>query len=223
MSLQDLATLGAQQPDMAWSAFQALWTELTTTVPASGADTFAPFQPRPPMLITVDGISHWMTNSKYFSADYEPIHAHDFIFVKHFLSLASSPAVSMPNGGLVLFATSKSNDPAVSTFEICLKQLSARCSDVNPSSPEFPLPDPYEKLDSHVTSFFDSAKEMKSQKLGGLSKPETKGLLEYYARSGILRERVSDTLVAEKWGLSGGGVVGELERMGKRVRVMPPV
>ncbi|WEW60039.1 hypothetical protein PRK78_005523 [Emydomyces testavorans] len=221
MSLQELATMGSQHPEAAWPAFQALWSELTATRPVESANAFQPFQPRPPTLITIDGISHWMQSTKYFSPEYEPIHAHDFVFIKHFLSLASSPATSMPNGGLVLYATSTSNNPTVLTFEIGLKQLSARCSGVKPTSPDFPLPDPYAKLDARVSSFFDNARGLGLQNLGGLSKTETKGLLEYYALSGIMRERITENLVAEKWGLAGGGVIGELERMGKRVRVIP--
>lgn len=35
----------------------------------------------------------------------------------------------------------------------------------------------------------------------------------------MLRDQVTDRLVAEKWTLSGGGVVGELERASVRMRV----
>ncbi|EER25939.1 hypothetical protein CPC735_043830 [Coccidioides posadasii C735 delta SOWgp] len=221
MSLLELATTGSQQAELAWPAFQALWSELTVTKPAEAAEGFKPFALRPPVLITIDGISHWMQDTKYFNAEYEPIHAHDLTFVNHFLSLASSPAISMPNGGLVLYATSTSNNPAIHTFDLGIKQLSARCSGVNPTSSAFPLPGPYEKLDARVSSFFNEAKGLGLVNLGGLSKDETRGLLEYYALSGIMRERITESLVAEKWGLSGGGVIGELERMGKRMRVMP--
>lgn len=36
--------------------------------------------------------------------------------------------------------------------------------------------------------------------------------MEYWAKSGLLRKSVDETLLGEKWALSGGGVVGELER-----------
>lgn len=42
--------------------------------------------------------------------------------------------------------------------------------------------------------------------------------MEYFAQSGILREQVNDNWVGEKWSLAGGGVVGELERLGRRLR-----
>jgi small subunit ribosomal protein S29 len=56
-----------------------------------------------------------------------------------------------------------------------------------------------------------------AQELRGISKEETRGLLEFYARSGILRERISEAVVAEKWTLAGGGILGELNRFGKRM------
>lgn len=48
--------------------------------------------------------------------------------------------------------------------------------------------------------------------IGGLSKIETKGLMEYFAKSGLLRARVDNVLVGEKWAVAGGGNVGELQR-----------
>ena len=56
-------------------------------------------------------------------------------------------------------------------------------------------------------------------RLKGLSKDEARGLMEYWAKSGILRQTVSESLVGEKWSLSGGGVVGELERGCVKMRV----
>ncbi len=50
------------------------------------------------------------------------------------------------------------------------------------------------------------------QRLGGLGKVECRALMEYWAKSGIVKGRVGVTEVAEKWGIAGGGVVGELER-----------
>jgi small subunit ribosomal protein S29 len=44
--------------------------------------------------------------------------------------------------------------------------------------------------------------------------------MEYFARSGLLRENINDEWVGEKWSLAGGGVVGELEKLGRRLRVM---
>ena len=100
------------------------------------------------------------------------------------------------------------------------------------SSP-IPRPDPYYKYDQRVLevlarqssplsfSLNQSSNDAKSlvggsdveiQRLGGLSKDEAKGLIEYWALSGILRHEVSERFVGEKWAVSGGGIVGELER-----------
>jgi len=53
--------------------------------------------------------------------------------------------------------------------------------------------------------------------LKGLSVPESKGYLEYFVRSGLLRATVTPGTVAEFRCLSNGGVVGELAKLGARV------
>ncbi|KAL1958296.1 hypothetical protein VTO42DRAFT_4613 [Malbranchea cinnamomea] len=220
-TLHDLASFGAARPDNAWMVFQALWKELTAIAPAADAEGIKPFQPRPPMVVAVDGLAHWMTNTAYRNPDYEPIHAHDMTLVRHFLTVLSSPS-SLPNGGIALFATSTCNNPRAPALDVSIKQLSFRQAGVDPTSPEFPLPDPYAKLDSRVLSFFNDANNsgsgLRVQELKGITKDDTRALLEYYALSGLLRERISEEVVGEKWTLAGGGVIGELERFGKRIR-----
>ena len=49
-------------------------------------------------------------------------------------------------------------------------------------------------------------------RLQGLTRAEAGALLEYWARSGIVRQKVDEQFVGEKWSLAGGGIVGELER-----------
>lgn len=227
MSLKDLAKLGIQDSILAWPVFQALWTELTATGPGNVKPE--KFKARPPMVVTLDGLAHWMQQSKYHSAEFEPIHAHDLTFVRHFLSLLQPGGAipSLPNGGLVLYSTSASNNPTIYSFDVALKQLAARQAGVSPSSAEFPQPNPYKKVDERVLKLFDSAKptspkegSLQLQTLNGLSKEEARGFMEYFARSGLLRERVTDEWVGEKWSLAGGGVIGELEKLGRRLRVM---
>ena len=221
ISLEQLANIGAQDRELAWPAFQALWSELNATAPAADAEGTQEFKPRPPMLVTVDGLAHWMMQSKYRTSEFEPIHAHDLTLVNHFLSLLSSPAGSstptLANGGLLLYATSGSNSPTIYGFNTALKQIEARNSGVSETSPEFPIPDPYLKADQRVLDLLNK-KDIKLQKLNGLSKGEARGLMEYFAQSGILREKVDDDWVGEKWSLAGGGIIGELERLGRRVR-----
>lgn len=227
MTLDALATLGIQDPAVAWSVFQALWTELTVTSPASGFEK--DFQRRPPILVTVDGLAHWMKDSEYRSAEFNPIHAHDLVFVKHFLSLLQpgDGNSSLPNGGVLLYATSTSNSPSVYALDIALQQLKASTAGTSPTSATFPQPDVYKKPDTRVIDAFASHPTQKPkegrlelQTLNGLSRDETRGFMEYFARSGLLRESVNDEMVGEKWSLSAGGVVGELEKLGKRLRVI---
>lgn len=226
MNLEELARLGVQDASIAWPVFQALWSELTATEPKVNEKNF---KPRPPILVTVDGLAHWMKESKYRSAEFEPIHAHDLIFVKHFLSLLEpgGQRPTLPNGGLLLYATTASNNPTVYTFEVALKQLAARQSGVDPSSPEFPRLDPYANADERVLKLLNATKPqspkegaLEVQTLGGLSRDEARGFMEYFARSGILREKVTEEWVGEKWSLAGGGIIGEMEKLGRRLRTV---
>lgn len=226
MTLDALTRIGIQDPAVAWAVFQALWTELTATAPATSMAK--DFTPRPPMLVTLDGLAHWMKNSEYRNTEFEPIHAHDLVFVKHFLSLLKPNAAkpTLPNGGLLLYATSASNTPTVYALEVALKQLEARKAGVKPSDPNYPREDPYSYADQRVIEAFSapesqSAKDtaLEIQTLTGLTRDEARGFMEYFAHSGLLRENVNDEWVGEKWSLAGGGVIGELEKLARRLRV----
>ncbi|KAJ6147651.1 hypothetical protein N7497_009633 [Penicillium chrysogenum] len=218
-TLEDLAKLGFSDPAVSWRVFQALWTELTATAPAAGLEK--DFQPRPPMLVAVDGLAHWMTESAYRSAEFKPIHAHDLAFVHHFLSLLKE-SDSLKNGGLLLYATSASNNPNPKALNIALDRLAARQAGISASSPEYPQPPAYSDADPRVLDLLQPAEKAVSpvelQTLGGLTREEARGFMEYFARSGLLREIINDQWVSEKWSLSGGGIIGELEKFGRRVR-----
>ena len=215
MNLQDLALLGIKEPAVAWSVWQAVWAELMEPNDPSKAER------RPPILIAVDGIDHWMSLSKYRSAEYNLIHAHQFTLIRQILSLlfpGPSPTNDLVNGGMVLAATTSSHSPNTPSFNLLLRQLIARGSGVQPTDQGFPMPEPYSKVDQSVLDLLYSGGETKAQVLKGLSRDETRGLLEYFARSGILKENISQTLVGEHWSLSGGGVIGELAKFGTRIR-----
>ncbi|KUL88092.1 hypothetical protein ZTR_04076 [Talaromyces verruculosus] len=234
MTLAELARLGVQDVTIAWPVWQAFWAELNATVPkiTENADekTKTASQTRPPLLVTVDGLSHWMQDSKYRNADFKPIHAHDLALVKHFVSLLTPQSLNnkpaIPNGGIVLYATSGSNSPAVPTLDIALAQLKARQQGVAESSDEFPQPDPYAEIDNRVMDLFKQAASKSSssplelQTLGGLSRDEARGYMEYFARSGILQEKITEEWVSEKWSIAGGGIIGEMEKLGKRLRTV---
>lgn len=218
MTLAQLTRLGIKDPAIAWPVFQALWAELTTTS-----------APRPPILVTVDGLSHWMKNSEYRSADFKPIHAHDLVFVRHFLSLlkpGNNGKPTLPNGGLLLYATSASNSPSIYSFDIALKQLEAVTTGMDPKHPEFPQADAYQNPDSRVIEAFaapqpasDKEGKLELQSLSGLTPEETGGYMEYFAMSGLTRAYMDNQWVSEMWSKSSSGVIGELFSIGKRLRV----
>ncbi|KAI9877026.1 MAG: 37S ribosomal protein S23 mitochondrial [Pleopsidium flavum] len=203
ISLDRLADLGARDPDIAWPIFQALWKELIT---ANTEDI-----KRPPILLALDGLAHVMKTTQYHDTDVKNIHAHDLVIVKHFMDYLSGLR-SLPNGGLVIAATSKSNNPKIPSLELALSQMEARGSGNN----EVPQRDPFQNFDDRV---FQSLEGVQVTKLQGLTKEEARGLMEYYAKSGVLRQTVSEALVSEKWTLSGGGIVGELERATVKMRI----
>lgn len=218
-TLEDLAKLGFQDAAVAWTVFQALWAELNATAAAPGMEKS--FEARPPMLVAVDGLAHWMTETAYRDADFKPVHAHDLIFVQHFVSLLKS-GQSLKNGGMLLYATSTSNSPSNYSLEVGLNQLAARQAGIAPTSEEYPQPEAYSNPDARVLDLFKPATGKESalelQTLGGLTRDETRGFLEYFAHSGLLRESVNEEWIGEKWTLSGGGIIGELEKLGRHVR-----
>ncbi|ERF77132.1 hypothetical protein EPUS_07673 [Endocarpon pusillum Z07020] len=211
-NLYSLAVVGVEETSLSWKVWQTLWEELTS--PSE--------RRRPPVLVAIDGIDHWMTLSKYRSADYKPIHAHQLAPIRHFVEMLfnQNGAGQLANGGIVLAATTGSNAPSVPAFELLLKQLDARARGLKMGDNEFPMPQPYKTVDQRVLNLLEGSAELNVQRLKGLEKDvEAKGLLEYFARSGVFREVVSERTVAEKWSLAGGGVIGELARFGSRLRV----
>jgi small subunit ribosomal protein S29 len=208
--LYSLSVIGAQNPTMSWSVWQALWKELTS-----------PSQhKRPPILVALDGIDHWMTLSKYRSAEYNPIHAHQLAPIKHFLQILFNKhrAGQLANGGMVLASTSASNSPSLPTFDLLLKQLEAAERGLKVGDEDFPMPQPYKAVDQRVLGLLPGSDGLSVQRLKGLEKDvEARGLLEYFAKSGVMREAVNDVMVGEKWSLAGGGVIGEMARYGKRL------
>lgn len=226
ISLARFAELGASDPDLAWPIYNALFRELT----AEG---------RPPVAYTLDGVVFAMRPTKYLDADVKPIHAHDLTLLNHFLSYLSG-SQSLRNGGLVMAVDSQSNRPSVPTLDHALQRpvrkakqaeeeahLAAflerdekariahegRQSRSNPQLKELRAvmrePSPFLVTDDRVAAVM---KDVAVVDVKGLSKEECRGVMEYYARSGMLRQRVDSSLVSEKWTLAGQGVIGEIER-----------
>lgn len=196
ISLAELAQLGASNPETAWPIFEVLL-----------ADLKAPN--RPPLMLCMDGLAHAMHKTHYIDGkEYKPIHAHQFILIKSFLDHLSG-ASPLPNGGMVLAATSESNNPSIPSLKLALAQLEG--------SQEVKK-DPFKKYDERVLGVFDKG-GVQVQRMGGITRQEARGLMEYWARSGVLKQRIDEDLVAEKWVIAGGGVIGELERGCVRMKV----
>ncbi|CZT04632.1 related to ribosomal protein [Rhynchosporium agropyri] len=198
ISLFRLCELGARDPDIAWPIFQALWSELT-------------LKGRPPILMCLDGVSFTMQNSLYRAPDFSLIHSHDLVIIKHFIDHLSGSS-RLPNGGAVLAATNKSHAPVSKSLNLAIKQSEDRKAgtDVTPR-------DPFEKnYDVRVDKALASVDVLR---LKGLSKKEARGLMEYWAKSGVLRSKVDEENVTEKWTLAGNGVVGEIQRTALWMRV----
>ncbi|TKA25880.1 hypothetical protein B0A50_05635 [Salinomyces thailandicus] len=279
ISLLRFVELGAGDAELAWPVWRALLSELTTPS-QEGTEGLQ----RPPLFLSMDGVDHAMRHSAYLDTAARPIHAHDLTLIRDFAAHLSGTS-PLPNGGMVLAASSASTRPSTPTLDhvlarneaaaysptytTLLSNLHAHISalatakDVDlsalhtlPSTPSTQIPatlltqlkhlrthltslarqnrspadllaalaahapklpewNPYLPLDSRVA---DCMASVTVQKVAGLSKAEARGMLEYYAQSGVLRQTVTEGLVGERWTISGGGVVGELEKAAVKAR-----
>lgn len=215
ISLSRFADLGARDPEIAHAIYVALMKELSApSKPEAGKG-----QNRPPLFLGFDAIDHAMRLSAYLNANAAPIHAHDLALVNTFARYMTGEN-ALPNGGMVLAAISESNRASSETLDYLLDAKNGPQPRFNPHTGWKTEPikewDPYAPFDERVGKILESTKV---QKVEGLSKEEAKGLMEYYAKSGVFRHAVTERVVSEKWSLSGGGIIGELERATVRTRV----
>jgi small subunit ribosomal protein S29 len=115
ISLTRFAELGANDPELAWPIWTALMKELTSPSEGDAAGKMEGKR-RPPLLVTMDGVDHLMHNSAYLDADAQPVHAHDLALVRNLMQLLSG-SKPLPNGGMVMAATSVSTRPLVPDFD----------------------------------------------------------------------------------------------------------
>lgn len=193
-TLTRLCELGARDPDVAWPVFQAFWSEITK-------------EGLPPVMMCLDSLSYVMQDSLYRAPDYSLIHSHDLTIVKHFMEHMSGSA-PLPNGGAVLAATNRSHGPISKSLNLCIAQAKDRQRKV--AAKDRVMRDPFERR--YDTRAEEGLKGIEVMDLKGLSKTEARGLMEYWAQSGVLRSRVDEETVAERWALSGNGVIGEIQR-----------
>ncbi|KAI1866467.1 hypothetical protein JX265_007768 [Neoarthrinium moseri] len=190
MSLAALAN-ATKEPDFAWPTFHALWQELL--LPG-----------RPPIMFNLDGLSHMMRVSDYRNPAFELIHCHDLALLRLFAD-ALGGKTQFPNGAAITGVMTKGNCPKLPSVDMALEQAAAA-----QAGTEIPARDPfYRKYDDRV---FDALKGVSVFNVKGVSKPEARALMEYWAASGVLRMRVDEKNVSEKWTLAGSGVLGEMER-----------
>jgi small subunit ribosomal protein S29 len=204
-TLKELVALGQANPEASWPVFVALWNELS--------------QPgRPSVVLAADGLSHIMRNSEYLSADVKPVHAHDLTLVRHFVDHLSGQK-QLPNGGIVIGATSQSNAPTSSALDFCVEVAEAR----QKTPDNVPQWNAYKTIDARVMEALKglntNSKDFDVLEVGGLTKEEARAIMEYYAESGLLRHQVNEAFVSEKWSLAGMGNIGELERTSVRLRI----
>ncbi|KFY84199.1 hypothetical protein V500_09506 [Pseudogymnoascus sp. VKM F-4518 (FW-2643)] len=197
-TLTRLAELGARDPEAAWPIFQALWAEIT----AAGL---------PPILLAADGLNHMMTVSAYRAPDFSHVHAHDLVLIKHFVDHISG-AKSLPNGGAVVAATTSGNIPKTESMNLAIQQIQEKAA-----GKEVTLPSPWVETDWRV---MESLKKVDLMPLKGLTKAEARGLMEYWAASGVLRQAVNERTVTEKWALAGNGVIGEIAREALKMHIV---
>lgn len=216
-NLSDLATLGAKDPEIAHQVFEALWSELTTTTDKKEG------KERPPILMTLDGLIHISHPTTYMTPQMRHIHPYALHLSSHFISHLSGER-RIPQGGLILAEHSQTNLPhqRIPTFELAMSQLASVYTAHDPplaSSdiaeqvgrlPGFNPSEPHTHIDTRVLS---SLQRVPLSTISTLSKAEARTVLEYYARSGLIRGSVSEGMVTERWAVAGGGNVGELERV----------
>lgn len=197
ISLARLVELGTTDLDLAYPVWQAFLKEITT------ASQEGKGLQRPPVLLSIDNVAHMMRFSGYVDPKMKPIHAQELAIVAD-LSRVLGGNIALGNGGIVLAATSCSNRPATPLFDHLIAEKIAASRGLAP-----PRWNPFAARDSRVESAVQGTEIMR---VGGISKKETKSLMEYYAMSGLMRRFVANHLVGEKWAVSGGGIIGALER-----------
>ncbi|KAI0459309.1 mitochondrial ribosomal death-associated protein 3-domain-containing protein [Xylaria acuta] len=181
-----------KEPDFAWPVFQAFWKELL--LPG-----------RPPILFSLDGLAHIMRVSEYRSPAFELIHSHDLSLVRMFAD-ALGGKTTFSNGAVILGVTAGGNAPTIPSMEKAIALAVAV-----QKGEEAPSRDPFfRKYDERV---FDALRGVKVLDVRGVSKTEARALMEYWAASGILRSRIDEKSVSEKWTMAGNGVVAEIERV----------
>jgi small subunit ribosomal protein S29 len=207
-TLLQLAEFGAKDLDLAWPLFQAIWSELTRKNTPENEKSGK----RPPILLCADNISYLFSPTEYKilaeDGTLKPVHPFDLMLPKHYIDHLTG-AQSLPNGGVVLGATSSSNFVSCSPLEVGIRLGEARNSNNGTPVNINDFWSPLVKIDRRV---LNEVLDLDVLRLHGLSKNQAREIIEYWALSGLVRDHVKDNYVGQKWALSGGGIIGELEK-----------
>jgi len=165
------------------------------------------------VLFSADNISYLFSLSGYTNLDPEkdrlvPIHSFDFLLPKHIVDHLTG-SKTLPNGGIVLGATSKSHYVKCQPLSVGLEMGQSRIDEPERPTPVHEFWNPLFKIDRRV---LDEVLNLDVLKLEGIPKEHAREMIEYWAKSGLVNHRVENSYVGQKWTLSGGGVIGELEK-----------
>lgn len=192
-----------REAEQAWPVFTAFCYELLEV----RADPDG--RPRPPILFALDGLAAVMRVSEYLAPSLDKIHSHDLALVRLFVD-ALAGKTPLPNGGAVIAATCRSNAARNASVELALARQLARQA----GAEELPPRDPYSrKYDVRVDEVLEDT-GLFVVDVKGIGKVEARALMEYWAASGLLRAKVDEHTVSEKWMTGGNGIIGEMERAG---------
>jgi small subunit ribosomal protein S29 len=210
LTLLHLCEIGAKEPNVAWPLFEALWAELTIK---NTPEMIEKFGKRPPVLFSADNISYLFSPSGYEILNPEtdrlvPIHSFDFLLPKHIVDHITGAKI-LPNGGLVLGATSKTHFIKCQPLSVGIAMGQARRDEPERPAPVHEFWNPLFKIDRRV---LDEVANLDVMKLQGIPKEHAQAVIEYWAKSGMVDDRVEQSYIGQKWTLSGGGVIGELEK-----------
>jgi small subunit ribosomal protein S29 len=191
----------ARESEQAWPVFSALWHELTLK---------SDDNPRPPLLLAMDGLAFAMRLSDYRNPAFERIHSHDLAIVRMFTDLLSGKK-ALPSGGAVVAATCRSHARNPS-MDLALSRQLARQRGVHED--ELPMRDPFSTSYDPATDEVMEGTGLRVLDVRAVTRAEARALMEYWAASGMLRATVNEREVTDKWQTGGNGIIGEMERAG---------
>lgn len=155
-------------------------------------------------MFTLDGLNHIMRVSAYRSPAFKLIHSHDLAVLKVFTD-ALGGKTKFVNGAAIIGVTTNNNCPKLPSVDKAIEQAVA-------AQANLPIPPREAFCSKYDDRVFDALKGVSVYDVKGVSKAEARSLMEYWAASGVLRMRVDEKNVSERWTLAGNGVLGEIER-----------